>query len=60
MDVCIPKGTLPKRQNLPWLSKPERAKSHEKTESPLQAGTNLKTVAVTHMKNYKALRNKRL
>ena len=21
MDVCIPKGTLPKRQNLPWLSK---------------------------------------
>ena len=55
MDVCIPKGTLPKRQNLPWLSK-NVLRAMRKCNHLYKRAK--KTGAVTHMKNYKTLRNK--
>ena len=55
MDVCIPKGTLPKRQNLPWVSKNVLRAMRKRNRLYKRAK---KTGTVTHMKNYKTLRNK--
>ena len=55
MDVCIPKGTLPKRQNLPWLSKNLLRAMRKRNHLYKRAK---RSGAPVHMRKYRALRNK--